>query len=230
MKNIKMFQKYKSYFILILCFVYLSIYIFNNWNKSISIKENSQNILNEINHSRQTQSETVSDTVDIKNSNTENVVFDSKIYKMYEDKFKVTKVVDGDTIHVRKMLSNGSLENFTYKVRIMAANTLEKDSIDAKEKCFANMATDFTVKNLLNKNIYLYGDKTQPKLDQYDRTLAYVLEEKSNIFYNEILMNSGLAKTYKASPPATEWRKYENIRLEMEKQKKGIWDENLCKI
>jgi endonuclease YncB( thermonuclease family) len=124
MKNIKMFQKYKSYFILILCFVYLSIYIFNNWNKSISIKENSQNILNEINHSRQTQSETVSDTVDIKNSNTENVVFDSKIYKMYEDKFKVTKVVDGDTIHVRKMLSNGSLENFTYKVRIMAANTL----------------------------------------------------------------------------------------------------------
>jgi endonuclease YncB( thermonuclease family) len=76
----------------------------------------------------------------------------------------------------------------------------------------------------------MFGDKTQPKLDKYGRTLAYVLSENDDKFFNERLMETGLSKTYKASPPATEWKKYENIRAEMEKQKKGIWDENLCKV
>jgi endonuclease YncB( thermonuclease family) len=224
MKNIKLFNKYKNYLILFLCFLYLIIYSWNNWNTGITVKENSKNIISNIQESRlSNENKTEIQDLSIIKSN-------PKIYKMYEEKFRVTKVVDGDTAHIRKILSDSSLENFTYKVRIMAANTLEKTSSDVREKCFANMATDFTNKNLMNRNVYLYGDKTQPKLDQYGRTLAYVLEENSNIFYNEVLMESGLAKTYKASPPATEWKKYENIRLEMEKQGKGIWDLNLCKI
>ncbi len=204
------FKKYKSFLVIILSIIYLTFYVYNNWNQNISVKENSQNIL--------------------ENKQNNNLNLDSKIYKLYEEKFKVTKIIDGDTIHVRKILVDGSLENFTYKIRMMVVNTLEKNSLDVREKCLANLGSQFTYKNLMNKNVYLFGDKTQPKLDQYDRTLAYVLEENANIFYNEILMNSGLAKTYKASPPATEWRKYENIKLEMEKQNKGIWDLEVCKI
>ncbi len=222
-------MKYKSYSIAILCIIYIAIYTFNSWNLNISIKENSQNIINKIQESRKQLSTSNTATNTISNSNI-NLNLDSRIFKIYEEKFKVTKIVDGDTVHVRKILSDGNLENFTYKIRIMAANTLEKKSVDAREKCFANMATVFTTEKLLNKNVYLFGDKTQPLLDKYGRTLAYILEENANIFFNEILMYSGLAKTYKASPPAVEWEKYENIRVEIENAKKGIWDENLCKI
>jgi endonuclease YncB( thermonuclease family) len=153
-----------------------------------------------------------------------------KIYKMYPEKFKVMKAVDGDTIHLRKVMKDENLENYTYKVRMMAVNTLEKDSPDIREKCLANLATQYTQQNLVDKFVYVYGDTTQPELDQYKRVLAYILIGGDTEFFNEKIMKTGFAKTYKASPPATEWKKYENIRLEMEKQEKGIWDAEICKI
>lgn len=96
-------------------------------------------------------------------SNSENKNLETnKIYLMYKDKFKVDKAVDGDTIYMRKVLADGNLENYTYKVRMMAINTLEKDSSDNREKCFANLAQQYTYQNIVGKYVYLYGDTTQP--------------------------------------------------------------------
>lgn len=147
---------------------------------------------------------------------------ENKNFVYYND-FVVTKIVDGDTVHVK----NSAGEDV---VRIMAVNTLEKDSTDPREKCFANLATDFTKMNLSNKNVKLYYDRTQPKRDKYGRILAYVQIAGENSFYNESLMNSGLSKVYKATPPATEYVKYENIMQNNILNKIGIWDEKLCNI
>jgi micrococcal nuclease len=90
------------------------------------------------------------------------------------------------------------------------------------------MATDFTKANLLNKKVLLFSDQTQPKRDKYNRMLAYVQVDGSLELFNETLMKSGLAKTYKASPPAVEWSKYETIRQTEESSKQGIWNPELC--
>lgn len=134
----------------------------------------------------------------------------------------VISITDGDTVHV----SYPGIDNDT--VRLLAVNTLEKDSIDERERCFARLATDFTKTNLLNKKVLLFSDQTQPKRDKYNRMLAYIQVDGNPELFNETLMKSGLAKTYKASPPAVEWSKYETIRQAEESSKQGIWNPELC--
>lgn len=135
---------------------------------------------------------------------------------------KVVHIADGDTVTIQ--LANGEEEI----VRLLAVNTLETDSADNREKCFAKLAENFTSKTLLNSEVNYRPDPTQPKRDKYGRLLLYIKKIGETKDFNEELMYTGLAKTYKATPPAQEWQKYENIRKEMESQKKGIWDPNLC--
>jgi micrococcal nuclease len=134
----------------------------------------------------------------------------------------VVHIADGDTVHIK--LPDGSKE----VVRFLAVNTLEMTSTSTREVCFAKLAKDFTTKELLNKEITFTPDPTQPKRDKYGRLLLYLQVVGDNQTFNEKLMQTGLARTYKASPPAREWQKYENIRLEKEVQKEGIWNPNLC--
>lgn len=135
---------------------------------------------------------------------------------------KVVYIADGDTVTIQ--LQNGEKEI----VRLLAVNTLEMDSLDEREKCLAKMAKDFTSNSLLNKEVQIISDPTQPKRDKYGRLLLYLKVIDHEQTFNEELMYSGLAKTYKASPSTQEWQKYENIRILQEKDGKGIWDNKLC--
>jgi endonuclease YncB( thermonuclease family) len=141
--------------------------------------------------------------------------------------FTVSRIVDGDTAHVKSL--NAADMNKEDVVRIMAVNTLEKMDIDARVKCMAYAATDFTKEKLLNKKVALYSDSTQPARDKYNRLLAYVLIDGESVFYNETLILEGLAKVYRASPPAIEYSKYLKIQEEQIKLGKGIWGQELCK-
>lgn len=136
----------------------------------------------------------------------------------------VVHIADGDTVDIK--LPNGDKET----VRLLAVNTLEMTSTSTREVCFAKMAKAFTSKELLNKEVIFIPDPTQPKRDKYGRLLLYLQLVGDNQTFNEKLMQTGLAKTYRASPPAREWQKYENIRVEKERQKEGIWNPNLCTI
>jgi micrococcal nuclease len=74
---------------------------------------------------------------------------------------KVTRVVDGDTIHVR-------VGKKTEKVRLLG--------IDAPESggCYSGQATLQLRRLVLNKTVRLQGDRTQAKRDRFKRLLAYV--------------------------------------------------------
>lgn len=134
----------------------------------------------------------------------------------------VTHIADGDTVDIR--LPNGDKEI----VRLLAVNTLEMTSTNTREVCFAKLAKDFTTTELLNKQVAYTSDPTQPKRDKYGRLLLYLQVAGESQTFNEKLMHTGLAKTYKASPPAQEWQKYETIRAEKERRQEGIWNPNLC--
>lgn len=134
----------------------------------------------------------------------------------------VIHIADGDTVDIK--LPNGDKET----VRLLAVNTLEMTSTNTREICFAKLAKDFTSKELLNREVVFIPDPTQPKRDKYGRLLVYLQAVNESQTFNEKLMQSGLARAYKASPPAQEWQKYETIRAEREKQKEGIWNPDLC--
>lgn len=145
----------------------------------------------------------------------------------YLGNFTVSKIVDGDTIHVLDIKNNEIV------VRLLVVNTLELKSANERERCLAKIGKDYTSENLLNKQVELWGDTTQPKLDKYGRTLAYIKVVDANAtttdqFYNEKLMNSGLAKVYKASPPGLFYEKYLDLQNKAISDKVGIWNNTLC--
>jgi micrococcal nuclease len=95
------------------------------------------------------------------------------------------------------------------------------------------MATDFTKEKLNNKRVELFTDKTQTRLDKYGRTLAYVRvmdkeNKQENIFFNEELLSSGIAKVYIAKPPAALLEKYKTVEKKAKMEKLGIWNLQTC--
>lgn len=140
------------------------------------------------------------------------------------DSYTVSYVVDGDTIHVKD--KNGKEDI----VRFLAVNTLEKNATSTREKCFANMQAEFTKLNLLNKQVYLIVDETQPVRDKYNRLLAYVSTTSliTNYYFNDLLIQTGNAKIYKANPKAKKYDEFEIYQSIAKEKKLGMWNTLLC--
>jgi endonuclease YncB( thermonuclease family) len=153
---------------------------------------------------------------------TDNLVVKQNIV---DDKnYFVNYVVDGDTVHIKDEKGNEDI------VRFLSVNTLEKDSTDAREKCLANMQTQFTKDNLQGKQVFLTYDSTQPQRDKYNRVLAYVATTSSSTkyFYNDYLMQTGNAKVFLASPKAKNYDLYLKYQNQAQEKKLGMWNLNLC--
>jgi endonuclease YncB( thermonuclease family) len=151
------------------------------------------------------------------NANVTQTIFSNKIN--YIGEYTVYRVVDGDTVDVLDSNNNKDV------VRFLAVNTLEKNSLDDKEKCFALKQTKLTENMLLNKKVFLYGDKTQTERDKYGRLLAYVATSSNpgDYFYNQYLVETGNADSYRASPEAVMYKKYQSLVQESKKLKLNMW-------
>jgi micrococcal nuclease len=78
---------------------------------------------------------------------------------------RVTRVVDGDTIHV-------DLEGVDTSIRLIGIDTPEKDGPYTHEECFGQEASAYTQEALDGRQVLLEFDVE--RTDRYDRTLAYV--------------------------------------------------------
>jgi endonuclease YncB( thermonuclease family) len=115
----------------------------------------------------------------------------------------------------------------------MAINTLEMKETDPTKLCFARKQTLFTKNNLLNKEVFLYGDKTQPERDKYNRILAYVATSSQNFtdtnnfadtyFYNDYLVDTGNADTYRATPKAFFFDRLEDKKNKAKEAGLDMW-------
>jgi len=77
----------------------------------------------------------------------------------------VTRVVDGDTIHV-------DLDGVDTSIRLIGIDTPEKDGPYTHEECFGQEASAYTEHALDGREVDLEFDVE--RTDRYDRTLAYV--------------------------------------------------------
>ena len=110
-----------------------------------------------------------------------------------EGPFQVTRVVDGDTIHVR-----AGARDVT--VRLIGINTPETVAPGRPVECFGPQASAEAHRLLDGRSVYLERDSSQDAVDRYGRTLAYVWISGTDLF-NLDMVQGGFAKEYTYRTP-----------------------------
>jgi micrococcal nuclease len=135
--------------------------------------------------------------------------------------FKVTHVVDGDTIDV----SQGEK---VYRVRFIGINTPE--SVDPRRpvECYGKEASSIMKEIALGKEVELVYDMSKPKQDDNGRELAYVMRT-DGVDLGAYMLEVGAAYeyTYKREFYKNQ-QKYKTIASEAKEMRKGLWAENTC--
>jgi micrococcal nuclease len=106
----------------------------------------------------------------------------------------VTRVVDGDTAHVR-------LRGRDVTVRFIGVDTPETVAPGQPIECFGPEASHFTTRRLTGQRIRLEFDVD--RIDPFGRTLAYLWLPDGSLF-NETLVRRGFA-TVATYPPDTRY-------------------------
>jgi len=130
------------------------------------------------------------------------------VYNTTPEEWVVTKVVDGDTIHIK--VSNGSEEI----IRLLGVNTPEKN------KYYYSEAKNF-LSFLENKTVFL--EKDSEDLDKYGRKLRYVFYD-SRIINIEIIEN-GFATLFMINnlKYKDKFIRAENFAIS---NQKGLWEKS----
>jgi micrococcal nuclease len=134
----------------------------------------------------------------------------------------VTRVVDGDTIHV-------TVGNEERTVRLIGVDAPETVHPKKTPQFYGKEASDFTKRNLLNKAVWLEYD-VSPK-DRYDRHLAYVWLGEPGAgedairrdMFNARLILEGYGKVMTIQPNSKYASIFERFQQEARTAKKGLW-------
>lgn len=122
----------------------------------------------------------------------------------------VTRVVDGDTIHVR--LESGRVE----KVRLIGIDTPELGT------CMAGRATRIARGLVERRRVVLKGDSTQATRDRYGRLLAYAwVAGTRDLGYQ--MLERGLARVYVYDRPFARLAAYRKAELAGRRVTPSIW-------
>ena len=139
--------------------------------------------------------------------------------------WKVVRVVDGDTIVVRR---SGAEE----RVRFAGIDTPETVKANTPVQCYGPEASRATHRLLDNQPVLLESDPTQPTYDQYGRRLAHVwtvdAEGTQKVLVSWYLVRNGFAhaRTYGS---ATSWTaEYNAAQKAAHSEGLGFWNSSTC--
>jgi len=136
------------------------------------------------------------------------------------DQYRVTKVVDGDTIHAAR-----DAEEVT--VRLIGVDTPE--SVDPRKpvQCFAKEASSFVSQLLDGKVVTLVIDPTQDEKDRYGRLLRYVLLPDGQVA-NQSIIELGYGYEYTYDTPYQRQRAFREAQAEARAEERGLWSASTC--
>lgn len=132
-----------------------------------------------------------------------------------KDLFRVTEVVDGDTIKVSLL---GTL-------RLIGIDTPETRDPRKPVQCFGREASNKAKELLSGRKVYLEYDPANKK-DKYGRTLAYVYRE-DGLFYNAEMIKQGYAHSY-VQFPHPRLDEFNIYQREARENGRGFWAANTC--
>lgn len=134
--------------------------------------------------------------------------------------FKVTRVVDGDTLQIDM---HGTKE----KVRLIGINTPETVDPRRAVQCFGKEASD-RMKSLADGNLVrLESDPTQSFRDTYDRLLAYVYLEDGQML-NRKMIAEGYAYEYTYGVPYKYQKEFRDLVALARTSERGLWSPSTC--
>ena len=131
--------------------------------------------------------------------------------------YKVTKVLDGDTIEV----DFGSKKE---RVRLIG---IDSNEFYPTPQCYAQKAYAKANSLLAGKQVILEADSSQADRDIYNRLLRYVfLEDGTN--FNYLMIAEGYAYEYTFITSYKYQQQFREAEESAKKAKKGLWAENAC--
>ncbi|MDO8573295.1 MAG: thermonuclease family protein [Candidatus Daviesbacteria bacterium] len=134
--------------------------------------------------------------------------------------FKVTKVIDGDTIQV-------VIDNEKETIRLIGIDSPETVDPRKSVQCFGKEASAKAKLLLSDKSVMLESDPTQGERDKYQRLLRYVfLEDGTN--FNKLMISEGYAHEYTYNIPYKYQSEFKQAQKEAEENKRGLWADNAC--
>ncbi len=139
----------------------------------------------------------------------------SAVLNDIEQKFKVLRVVDGDTIDI-------DIIDKKERVRLIGIDTPEIVDPRKPVACFGKESAEKAEQVLNNQLVFLEKDETQGEKDKYQRLLRYVfLEDGTN--FNKLMISQGFAKEYTYKIPYKYQSEFRMEEKEAKDGKKGLW-------
>lgn len=134
--------------------------------------------------------------------------------------YDVTKVTDGDTIHVSM---NGKDET----VRLLGINTPETVDPRRPVECFGKEASERMKEIASGKIVRLEYDDSQSLRDTYGRLLAYVYLEDGQMV-NRKMVAEGYAYEYTYLTPYRYQSEFRDLQRLAQSSGRGLWAESTC--
>jgi micrococcal nuclease len=127
---------------------------------------------------------------------------------------RVTRVVDGDTIHV---MVGGRDE----KVRYIGVDTPESVKPGTPVQCFAERASAFNTRLVAGERVRLVRDAEER--DRYGRLLAYVYRARDGLFVNATLVTGGYAVPLTIAPNVAHAKEFRTLAATARRKGRGLW-------
>ena len=143
--------------------------------------------------------------------------------------FKITKIVDGDTLEVQKenKSESGIVSIEKYKVRLLGINTPESVDPRREVECFGKEASEYAKKNFLDETVRLETDNSQSKYDKYNRLLAYIYLSDGQML-NRKLIADGYAYEYTYDKAYKYQKDFKDIQRFAKSENRGLWSADTC--
>jgi len=132
-----------------------------------------------------------------------------------EEKGRVRRVVDGDTIE----MENGE------KVRYIGINTPESVDPRSAIECFGKEASAYNKNLVEGKELRLVKDVSDR--DTYGRLLRFVYLADGT-FVNELLVREGYAFVSSYPPDISKQDTFHQAEATAKNEKRGLWNETTC--
>jgi micrococcal nuclease len=126
----------------------------------------------------------------------------------------VTRVVDGDTVHVA---TGGRDET----VRYIGVDTPESVKPDTPVQCFAKAASAANERLVDGQQVRIVYDVE--RRDRYGRLLAYVYRTRDGAFVNAELVREGYARTLTIPPNVRFAERFAALAREARDDRRGLW-------